>query len=234
MYTFDSRIRYSECDSEGKLSLYALVNYFQDCSTFQSEDLGIGLEYLAARHQAWILVSWQIIIDRYPKMGERVQIGTIPYVLKDFMGHRNFFMKTEDGETLAQANSLWTLFDMERMRPAHPSQEMIDGYVLGQRLDMEYAGRKIVIEEGGMEEAPVIVGRHQLDTNNHVNNGQYVNIATTFLPKDFVVKQMRVEYKKQAHLGDALIPYVVRSGEKCTISLRDSAGDVYINSEYIS
>ena len=33
MYAFDSRIRYSETDSEGYLTLDALLNYFQDCST---------------------------------------------------------------------------------------------------------------------------------------------------------------------------------------------------------
>ena len=42
MYTFDSRIRYSETDSEGKLTMASIINYFQDCSTFQSEDLGLG------------------------------------------------------------------------------------------------------------------------------------------------------------------------------------------------
>ena len=57
MYTFDSRIRYSEIDADGKLSMAALINYFQDCSTFQSEELGVGIEYLAKRHLAWVLVS---------------------------------------------------------------------------------------------------------------------------------------------------------------------------------
>ena len=45
MYTFESRIRYSETDSEGKLTMASLINYFQDCSTFQSEDHGLGLDY---------------------------------------------------------------------------------------------------------------------------------------------------------------------------------------------
>ena len=43
MYAFDSRIRYSETDSEGRLTLNALLNYFQDCSTFHSEDVGLGI-----------------------------------------------------------------------------------------------------------------------------------------------------------------------------------------------
>ena len=46
MYAFDSRIRYSETDSEGRLTLNALLNYFQDCSTFHSEDVGLGIGYM--------------------------------------------------------------------------------------------------------------------------------------------------------------------------------------------
>ena len=46
MYTFDSRVRYSETGEEGLLSLPAIVDYFQDVSTFQSEDLGIGIDFL--------------------------------------------------------------------------------------------------------------------------------------------------------------------------------------------
>ena len=45
-FSFDSRIRYSEVDSSCRLSLTGLTNYFQDCSTFQSEDLGIGTTVL--------------------------------------------------------------------------------------------------------------------------------------------------------------------------------------------
>ena len=45
MFEFTSKVRYSETDSEGKLSLPALLDYFQDSSTFQSEELGLGIEY---------------------------------------------------------------------------------------------------------------------------------------------------------------------------------------------
>ena len=53
MYAFDSRIRYSETDSEGYLTLDALLNYFQDCSTFHSEDVGLGIGYMKEIGQVW-------------------------------------------------------------------------------------------------------------------------------------------------------------------------------------
>ena len=69
MYTFDSRIRYSETDETGALSLLGVINYMQDCSTFQSEDIGLGVEYLEKKKRAWLLSSWRIVIDRYPEEG---------------------------------------------------------------------------------------------------------------------------------------------------------------------
>ena len=44
MYSFDSRVRYSEVDEDRKLSLTGVINYMQDCSTFQSEDLNMGID----------------------------------------------------------------------------------------------------------------------------------------------------------------------------------------------
>lgn len=52
MYTFGSRVRYSETDECGRLTLTGIMNYLQDCSTFQSEDIGLGISYLTDRHKA--------------------------------------------------------------------------------------------------------------------------------------------------------------------------------------
>ena len=120
MHTFQSRIRYSEVGVDGNLTLESLLDYFQDSSTFHSEDIGLGVEYLQERHLAWVLSSWQIVVERYPHLCENVIIGTFPYDFKGFLGYRNFLMETEDGERLACANSIWTLMDMEKMIPARP------------------------------------------------------------------------------------------------------------------
>ena len=78
MYTFESRVRYSETDESGRLSVTGIMNYFQDCSTFQSEDLHMGLSHLERVRRAWWLNSWQIVVSRYPALGE-IRISTYPY-----------------------------------------------------------------------------------------------------------------------------------------------------------
>ena len=68
IYEFSGRVRYSEIDHRGTMTLPALINYFQDCSTFHSESIGLGMERLKLKKKAWVLSYWQIIIDRYPKL----------------------------------------------------------------------------------------------------------------------------------------------------------------------
>lgn len=232
MYTFESRIRYSETDCGGKLTLGGLLNYFQDCSTFQSEEVGQGISYMKEKKKAWVLASWQIAALRYPKLGERVTIGTLPYKFRHYMGFRNFFMLDAEGNYLAKANSLWTLIDLETGKPVEPLPEMLEAYKTEERIDMEYADRRIAVPQGGSSPESVKVEKHMLDTNHHVNNGQYVAIAEGFLPEGLTVRQIRVEYKKQAFLGDVFLPRLNRSGNLYIISLENREGGAYAIVEF--
>lgn len=233
MYTFESRIRYSEVDSEGKLTMASLINYFQDCSTFHSEDLGLGVEYLKRQHLVWVLSAWQIVVERYPKLGERVTIGTFPYDMKGFLGYRNFVMLDEKGGYLAKANSLWSLLNTDTGKPVPVPGAMIEKYVLSPKLEMEYAPRKIAITGESIIKEPIVVKKHHLDTNHHVNNQQFIDMTLEFLPEDFCVAQVRAEYKKQAFLDDVLVPAVADNGDKIMVTLTDESGAAYMTAEFM-
>ena len=231
MYSFDSRIRYSEVDSSAKLTIESLIDYFQDCSTFQTQDGPASMEYLRKNGMAWVLSSWQITVYRYPKLCEEVTIGTIPYELRGAIGLRNFFMDTKKGERLAVANSVWTLVDVEKEFPRRITQEIIDAYPLEDKIDMEYGSRKIAVPKDGdiIKCDRIEVTKQHLDTNKHVNNGQYIRMAVECLgQEDFKVSGLRAEYKKQVRLGDVLYPVVIKSKKEdndiYTVSLNDSEG----------
>lgn len=219
MYSFKSRVRYSETDKDGFLNLESIIDYFQDCSTFHSEALGLGVEYLKEHHMAWVLSAWQIVLERCPKLCDEMEVGTFPYEFRGFLGSRNFFLKDEKGDFLAKANSLWTLLDTGTMRPIRPPEKMLAGYRLEERLEMDYAPRKIEIPAQGKKQEEIIVRSHHIDSNNHVNNGQYVRIAMEYLPEDFVIRQMRAEYKKQAVLHDVMIVIAYEQENRHTIAL---------------
>lgn len=85
-YTTEGRIRFSEVDHTRRITLPGIVNYFQDCSTFQSEDLGLGIMHCSERKRAWILSSWQVVVERYPEIGEKIQTSTWATDFKGLFG----------------------------------------------------------------------------------------------------------------------------------------------------
>lgn len=233
MYTWDSRVRFSEIGEDKKLTLDAILNYFQDSSTFHSEDLGNGMEVVESLKRVWVLSSWQIVVNEYPKIGERIKLGTWPYDFNRFFGGRNFIMYGEDGKVLAYANSLWTYLNSENGRPARVDDQILELYKLEPKYDMEYADRKIALPEELTAQKSFAVEVYHLDTNHHVNNGQYVKMAGAYLPRDFEIAQMRAEYKKSAMLGDEIFPKTAVGDRTVTVSLEDESGNAYAVVEFL-
>lgn len=234
MYTFNSRVRYSETDTNGQLKLTGIVNYLQDCSTFQSEDLGVGIEYLNGIHRAWLLSSWQIEIERYPLLGENLTIGTWAYDFNGLYGLRNFMIADQSGNYAVKANSMWFYLDTEAGRPVRVTQDVVSVYPHHEKLEMEYLPRKIAIPSDCEERESFQVQKHHLDSNRHVNNGQYVEMARDFIPEDFVVGRLRAEYKKAAVLGDVVAPRVGRTDTGYVVILNGADGSPYAVVELVS
>lgn len=208
MYSFNSRVRYSEINHQKKtLDASSIINYFQDCSTFQSEDMERGLSYLQSNHRVWLLNSWQLQINHPAKLGDYITIGTWAYDFKGFYGYRNFIMKDLKGEVLSIANSIWVYMNTETGRPTRIPMDH-SGYEMEPPYPMPYTKRKIEIGQQFAEYPSFAVQKSNIDTYNHVNNGQYIKMAEDFLPESYQVCGMRVEYKMQAVLRDIIIPKV--------------------------
>ena len=227
MYSFDSKIRYSEIGKDKKLTIGALVDYFQDCSTFHSEEVGLGFEYLEKEKKAWLLSSWQIDILRFPEFGETIKCATWAYDFKNFYGYRNFAIIDQTGEYIVKANSIWFFMDLVAGRPVKIDESQLKGYVREPMLDMEYLPRKLKTEGEFIKQDRFLVKKSNIDTNNHVNNGQYVKMAADYLPDDFKIKRMRAEYKKAALLGDAIVPAIANNDNEFIVSLCDEEEKPY-------
>ena len=231
-YSFESRVRFSEIGENGCLTLPGVLYYFQDCCTFESEQTGLGMEALKVQKRAWVLSAWQVIVKRYPKLGENIKVTTIPYGFRGFIGMRNFILETADGERLAWANSYWSFINTETGLPEKLTAADTDPYDLGEKMEMDYAPRKIALPKERKPQESFAVQKHHLDTNHHVNNCQYIRMAADFLPEDFAVHQLRVEYKRQAVLGNVMIPEVYMEANKATVVLNAEDQEPYAVVEF--
>ena len=231
-YSFESRVRFSEAGEDGRLTIPGIMDYFQDCCTFQATDIHQGTKELMARNRVWVLSAWQVVINRCPEQGEHIITTTFPYQFKAFLGMRNFTMDTKDGERLAFANSWWTNLNIATGLPEKLTEEDMKGYVLDKRLDMDYAPRKITVPGEDLAAEPFTIQKHHLDVNHHVNNCQYIRMAQDYLPKDFCVSQVRAEYKMQGKLGNVFYPSVCFREKEITVSLNNEKKEPYAVVEF--
>lgn len=232
MYTFDSRIRYTELNHyTNTLDPSSIINYFQDCSTFQSEDLNLGLSYLEKKKRVWLLLAWNLHILRQAGLGDYIRVGTWPYAFKGFYGYRNFIMKDMKDNTLAIADSIWVYMDTENNCPIKVPEDNA-GYVLEPAYPMEHMDRKISVPDQLVACPSFPVIKSNIDSYHHVNNGQYVKMAEMFLPDDFIVNNMRIEYRTQAVMGDIIYPKVNSLNDKYYVVLDSRESKPYAVVEF--
>lgn len=234
-FEMPARIRLSETDQDGNLTLFHLVNYFQDAGTFHAEDVERGLAWSREQGAAWVIAAWQLHIFELPRLGDRVMIRTWPYSFRGFLGGRNYTMETEDGRVLVNADSEWVLMDLAKNRPARVEPGLLEifGSAGEEKLEDDFGARKVRLEHPGEEREAFSVQEYHLDTNHHVNNAQYVRMAEQYLEEGFQLSRFRADYKKQAYLGDRIVPKVCRVENGVQVSLDTPEGESYFTAEFL-
>lgn len=221
MYSYDAIVRYSETGGRNTSSMATIANYFQDCAILQSEEVGIGLDYLAEHNRAWFLISWQIEVDRYPELGEQIKVRTWAYDFKASLGFRNIDVIDGEGNRIVKAASIWSYVDTESMRPVKIDQEVAEAYPMEPAIDMEYAPRKIKLWDEYTKVDTRHVMSYQIDSNNHMNNEAYIALAQEYVEDITDITAVRAEYKMQYVKDDVIVVKRARDGKYVQILLCD-------------
>lgn len=242
MYRIERFVGNSHVGADGRLTLGAAVDFMQDCSGFQLDSEKQLSEYFRQNNVTMFLVSRQINIHKPVFYGEKVEVITTIYQLKNSYGFRNTNIYDENGQVRISSYAGGAFIDLERHRATTVPEEIASTVPMEEKFEgMEYLPRKIRLpkksaESGGTD--PVImeemkVCRYHIDKNAHMNNSRYLQLAQECIPEDFPISTARIEYKTAAKLGDVLIPYTYHLEDGITIvSLQDGNGGVFANVEF--
>jgi len=232
MHKLDFRVGYSDISPNGVMRFGRLIDHFQDCYNFQLQSQGLDLEYFKSIAQTWLACSWQLVIKRMPVIYENVTAATSVYDCKSVFGYRNYMLYDEKGNVCVAGNSIGVYIDMATGKLIRVPKEEIKKYNIEPKLDMEYLLFRIDIPENGEEKEHFIITKRYLDTNNHVNNAQYVYMSEEYLPEDFEARTLRVEYKNAAKHGNIVIPIIYRQENLIIVTLCDENKKPYAIIEY--
>jgi acyl-ACP thioesterase len=197
-----------EADFLGILSLYALFNRFQELAGIHAEHLQVGYNSLQQSNLAWVISRIKVRIDSLPHWGRTVHLATWPKGIDRLFALRDFCMTDEQGKTLVAATTAWLMIDTEKGKPRR-----LDNFP----INLEFPGAphallepldKISVPPGLNQVMEKTVLLSDIDTNQHVNNAQYVKwIADCFSPEQFRsgrITSIQVNYLEEMLLGDRM------------------------------
>jgi acyl-ACP thioesterase len=204
MYKFNDRVKMSQTDKHRNLTIPAIIDAMQNCVIFQLEDLGVGLDYFEKENKALVVSCWQVQIYKIPRLFDRISLATQVYGFKSATGFRHCMIYDESGNLCVASNSIGVFINPQTGRPMKVAHDEWVKYDVNKGLDILFKDRHIPFPTDFEVVEQFDVNIHHLDSNNHMNNAQYVRIAYNYLPDDFEVSDFRVEYKKPAMLGDSI------------------------------
>ena len=158
---------------------------------------------------------------------EEITTGTWASGFKAMYGYRNFVIRDQKGADLIRAASTWVYMNIETERPERVPAEAVAVYGEEPPLPMEQVGRKILIPKEMTEYPEFPVRKAQIDTNGHVNNARYIEMAEEWLPASSDIRKVRVAYQHAARCGDIIVPAVCREADVSTVVLKGKSGQVY-------
>lgn len=209
MYTLNYQVTTSTCDSEGRLKLYSALQMMQDCSEMWIDSEPGAKQFFAEHNMTQLLATRQVEVVRVPHYKEQLSVTTTVYEVMPMYGFRNTFIRDAQGQPCYRTWSMGAFVDLTTGKLARIAPEAIDTITIEPKQEMNYRGRRIILpKEPGTVLDPVTVMRADIDYNRHMNNANYVRIAMELLPEGFEVRDMRVEYRIAAKLGDRLVPTV--------------------------
>ncbi len=211
MYSLKYKVTTSTCDSEGKLKLFSALQMMQDCSEMWIDSEPGVKRFFTEQNMAQLLASRQVEVMRVPEFKEELTVTTSVYGMKPMFGFRNTFIYDAQGAPCYRTWSMGAFVDKATGKLKRVDDDTIASMNLEPQKEMNYRDRRIILpRETGETLEPIRVLRADIDYNRHMNNANYVRMAMELLPDDFKVRDLRVEYRVAAKLGDMLVPTLYR------------------------
>lgn len=234
LYEMQTRVGFSTIDEKLQLPLGGVINLLQDCAIFHTQDTAYTTQMLREQNRAWFVTDWQVRLHKHISLGDNVTVRTYPYNARGALASRYFTITDWNETPFVTANSLWVYMDLEKMAPTRAPEDMFKAYGISARPTEQFGSRKIRFEAETETIATLKVDQTMIDSNGHVNNGKYIGIAENFLYGEGSFNFFRIEYKKQARLGDRLRVRKGTDDGRLLIEISDEGNDPYMRMEALN
>ena len=203
-------VHYYEIGRDFRLTLPALMHYFEDIATLHSESQGLTLEHYIKAGTVFMLAKWDISIRYWPRFNESIRIETRPTSFRKFLANREYDVYASDGSHIAHAKSVWIFVDLKIKKAMRATPEILEAFNVPPEAEELFDPLEEFGEmTGASPGSPFVIQKRDLDNNGHVNNVRYVELAMGSLDSTFTanrkIQRVRIHYKKELLEGDEAV-----------------------------
>ena len=239
---YASYVKVSETGRNWHMKYESIFNFFEDSAVVlafgqnkqKQDEMKTGYVFLA--------IGWQVDLKGLPILGDLLYgqhwISGCKEMDREIRQYQDFLVENEKGETCFRGRMTSTLVNMNTFKKEKTEYQnyahlMEDGAPQMPPMALDELPVEIQVPEEGKFMAPFTVKRDDLDMVNHVNNSKYIGMASEYIPEDFPVGRIRVQYKYSARYHDVIYPKVTAEADRYTVSLCSKMNKPYAIVQFI-
>lgn len=215
-YTKSFFINRHDVDFCGWLKPGSLLRYAQQIATDQCEALGFDTAYYQKNRFTYLLAKQGLEFTRVPRMDETITLVTMPERTRRARNRRVTAVLDASGTQIAQVDSFWVAVDLDTRHILRRGNADVEGY-WNERLDAPEMDMSILKAETLTPGRQCTADYLNCDTNGHINNCVYADLACASLPTEALrerpVRKMVVNYHREVPLGDEMQLFSGAAGE---------------------
>lgn len=199
-------VPYYESDVNGNMKLPSIFSVALQLSGEQSLALGVSDTWVKETYNyTWVVVEYEVDIQRLPKSNETVTIETFAKSYNKFFCYRDFVFYAENGDKLLTITSTFVLLDIESRKVVRVEPEIIAPYQ-SEKLSKIVRGHQYsALNPDQSLACDYQVRFNDIDQNGHVNNSKYFDWMLDPLGFDFlttyVPEKIHLKYIKEVLYG---------------------------------
>ncbi len=202
-------IEHYDTDKYRRLKPPVLTKMLSDIMERNANSYGAGADYHLSRNLAWVLTEYQLDIHRWPKAGETVIVGTLPYSFKKMYGFRIYSVKDEMGNPLVEGKGKFILIDINSKKMVKPDDEILSKFKDALKEPFALPFEKWRLKCGTLLHSVERTVSHDLiDVNGHLNNAHSVTLAYEAMDPEFMnnhpIRKIYVRFRKEAFKNDSV------------------------------
>ena len=205
------RVTYYEADFTRRMTIAMLLDVIILASEDHSDELGVGAEFVRQFGVTWVVIQYDVHINRMPTVDEVITINTKSKSYNKYFAYREFTITDEKGNELMNMTGLWAAMNYKERKIASIPKETVEPFGAEKVNQVPKMPKPKKIDFDEADKQTFTVRYTDIDSNQHVNNAHYMDWMVNVLPAEFLTNHtptgFLLRYENEVKYGSNVDSY---------------------------